>query len=376
MPTKKLPTQPEPLHIKARELLRTLWMEIESTEISALPFDATLTPLVRSVINGREKGYRQSIYIQLLGKATDVSLDARCLQDKYTGKGAWDAREFAKKVFVPWHKSLQSPLGESDDPYVSNVFRHPCYGKEMERDRKDKETYAKAAAIIFQAQQSKNRDDAAQVLRIALAELRRLLQDHSLEFSVPLRVSLAQSLATVNSYLSKSSGGSRLQAIVYAALKTFALRTRLFDRVHSRHINAADAASGAVGDVECFTADKLVAVFEVKDRALDLAETEATIAKARVAAVNEIFFVVRAVPIFKSGDQAAIERQIASEFSVGINLYVISHEDLITSILAFCFEGGRRDFMREVGTALEETRADYQHRLAWAKIVRAIGAGQ
>ena len=77
MPTKKRPAQPEALHAKARALLKALWAELESTDIASIPFDATLTPLIRSVINGREKGYRQSIFVQLLGKATDVSLDAR-----------------------------------------------------------------------------------------------------------------------------------------------------------------------------------------------------------------------------------------------------------------------------------------------------------
>ena len=105
----------------ARNLLDEMWAELSALPLDELPVDAEIGPVIREILDGKEKGWRHSIYIQILGKATDFRLNALCLQQKFDGKGAWDAREFAKSVVVPWRERL----GVRRSAMVAGVFDSP-----------------------------------------------------------------------------------------------------------------------------------------------------------------------------------------------------------------------------------------------------------
>lgn len=363
---------PNPFHVAARTLLDRVWVETLAQPLDQLPFDARVSGITRNVLQGKEKGWRYSIFIQVLGKAANVDLNALCLQDKFKGKGAWDAREFAKAVVVPWNEAAGLPLGQSGDPYVSNTFRHPSYGKEMRRDRKSPELYDLAEAIVKRAQAAADAPAAEILLRLLLAELRRFLQGKEIDYPVPKRVSLPACEACIERYLDSKSGGARLQGLVFAAFRTLAVETGAYSRIGSGHVNAADAASGAAADIECWKGVLLALAIEVKDRALTVTQVQESVVKARLRGVTELLFVVRSNELVPAADQAAMRTLVDKEFSAGLNLYFESAPSFFSRFLLFLLEDGRRKFLLDAGESLRLQKADFQHRLAWSHAVRAL----
>ncbi len=359
-------------HHAAAELLARNWSELLALPLDQMPADPEIEAVVRKILEGKEIGWRYSIYIQVLGKAANFKLNALCLQDKFEGDGAWDAREFAKSVVVPWNVTAGAPLGQSGDPYVSNTFRHPSYGPEMRRDRKSPELYDLAEGIIQKAEHATSPKAVEALLRLILAELRRHLQGKDLDYPAPKRVSLAVCMNCIDEYLAAKSGGARLQALVFAAFRTLASETGAYSRVESRHVNAADAASGAAGDIECWRANQLRMAVEVKDRALSLSQVQESIAKARINEVSELLFVVRSSQLLPADEQAAMSILIDKEFTAGPNLYVESAASFFSRFFLFLLEDGRRKFLLDTGVALQLQKADFQHRLAWSAAVRAL----
>ncbi|MBW2060549.1 MAG: restriction endonuclease, SacI family [Deltaproteobacteria bacterium] len=104
---------------KARILFDKLWKQVldESPSPSACEDIVTL-------VNSSYVSIRYCLPTQLLGKLTDHSLDALCLQK---GEGSdsrlWDPRSFYTKTIGPWVSDNQSVLGTSPDPYVSQPVR-------------------------------------------------------------------------------------------------------------------------------------------------------------------------------------------------------------------------------------------------------------
>jgi hypothetical protein len=356
---------------KGAALLAKVWDEVQALDL-AKQTPGHLSTEIQTILNGSEKGWRYSLLIQTLGKATDFKLNALSLQGKDTKRGSWDAREFGKAVVVPWESSIGDPLGGSKDPYVGNQFRLPRFGPEMERDRKSPELYKLAFAVASAAQKSKNQADAIGILRQVLIELRRWLLNKSPAYATPQRVSKDTLHKAISAFLDERSGGERLQAVVYGVFR--ALRVRgLYSVIKSAHVNAADAASGRSGDVECLRADGTLSLtVEAKDRPITPDLIDDSIKKARVAGVVELLVLVNASPEVNDTHQAEVKARIEKEFSSGLNVYVKSPQAFFDACFVQLGETGRRDVLHEIGEALAEVRADYKHRLKWADIVRSM----
>jgi hypothetical protein len=73
---------------RAKELLDDLWAQVLNEEESA-PVEIT------ALVNSDQTAIRFCLPTQLLGKLTDNSLDALCLQRGDGSAGRWDPRGFA-----------------------------------------------------------------------------------------------------------------------------------------------------------------------------------------------------------------------------------------------------------------------------------------
>jgi len=354
-------------------LLDGLWLEV--SEASDGGGDGSpLADQIDSIFAGKEVGYKKALIIQLIGKAADFSLDAQALQKGSGLPGAWDAREFGKRVFVPWNASIGNPLGDSDDPYVSNQFRTPRFDASIRGKRKSPALFDVTLGILERANAATNVDEVIDLLRQVLFGLRRLLQDKTFDYPIPQRASLEATLNAVADFLSVSSGGGRLQAVAHALFKGLASAGFDYEGLMARHVNASDAAGHSPGDVSFVKAGRSTAV-EVKDRLLTSAQVSASVTKARVAEVTELIFLVhgKGDKLFANDDEFAAAEAIAlKEFSTGLNVYWESYLRLSRSLLVVLGEQGRRDFLKFVGLALEEQSMDAQHRWAWAQIVAEI----
>lgn len=356
------------------ELLTNLWVEV-SEDGDALDRTGPLAAIIDQIFEGREVGWKKAIIVQLAGKAADMTLDAQAMQKGSGGQGAWDAREFAKKVFVPWNASIGNPLGDADDPYVSNQFRSPRLDNSIRGKRRQLVQFDNTVAILEEANKATSASEVMNLLKEVLFGLRRLMQGKTFDYPIPQRASLHDTQTAISKYLAVSSGGGRLQAVAHALFKSVSEAGFDYVNLVARHVNAADAAGGSPGDVS-FTKSGRATVVEVKDRLLTVAQVRASITKARVAEVTELVFLVhgnRGRNLFAADvDRVEAESLAAKEFSSGLNVYWESFLTLSQSILVILGEGGRKDFLKFVGLSLEEQSVDAQHRWAWAQIVAEI----
>lgn len=359
---------------KGLGLLNSFWDEV----IAADTFDAddaVLGALIDAVLGGKEVGYKKAIIIQLTGKAVDFSLDAQSLQKGDGRNGAWDAREFGKRVFVPWNATIGNPLGDADDPYVSNQFRNLRFDETIRAKRKSPALFDQTLSILKAANAAENVEVVKLLLRQVLLGVRRMMQGKSFEYPIPHRASIESTQTAVAKFLSVSSGGGRLQAVAHALFKSLSDAGFNYTNLVARHVNTSDASTGASGDVS-FSKDGRPTAIEVKDRLLSIAQISASVTKARVAEVTELVFLVHT---FREGrlfvseqDEIEANELAVKEFSSGLNVYWESFLRLSRSLLVVLAEQGRRDFLKSVGVALEEQSVDAKHRWEWAKIVAGM----
>lgn len=324
------------------------------------------------VFAGSEAGYHKAIVIQAAGKAADPSLDAQAMQKGGSSDRSWDAREFAKKVFVPWNIAVGSPFSHSADPYVSNPYRIPRFDRSIRSQRKKPAEFDAALEVLEEIESTDQAQIAFEHLIEILFSLRRFIADRTVDYPIPNRASLSDVISCLLEFTAQRSGGARLQAVVYALFQALELRGMAYTDIMSGHVNAADARSKSPGDVAFRLSDSKFAV-EIKDRPLDRAELEATVEKCRVAQVGELLFVIRSPSTFAHDlDQEQFAAQCGRQFSSGLNIYIEPFFSFAQTVLTLIGEQGRRDFLVAVGAALAEQNADIKHKWAWADLVKNI----
>lgn len=355
-------------------VLQKLWDEVIALD-SMGAGDPLLGSTIDDILCGTEVGYKRAIVIQLTGKAADFSVDAQCLQKRDGQNGAWDAREFAKRVFVPWHGSIGNPLGIADDPYVSNQFRTPRFDESIRSQRKSPAAFDMTLSVLTAANAATGENGVIELLREVLLGIRRLMQGKSFDYPIPHRASIDSTQNAVTKFLSVSSGGGRLQAVAHALFKSISDAGFDYADLIARHVNTSDTATGGSGDVSFLRGGRSTAV-EVKDRTLTVAQVSTSVTKARVAEVTELIFLVHTRNenrLFATDeDQTAANLISAKEFSSGLNIYWEPYLQLSRSILVVLGEQGRREFLKSVGIALEEQNVDAKHRWEWAQIVSGM----
>lgn len=334
--------------------------------------DPDLAAACDQVFLGTEGGYKKALVVQAAGKAADIALDAQAMQKGEGNPGSWDAREFAKQVFVPWNSQSHHPFAHSADPYVSNPYRVPRFDGSVRGKRKRPAEFDATITVLEHLNSATTPAAAFRNLVEVLQAYRRYIADRTVDYPLPNRASLADTSRCIDHFVSEKSGGTRLQAVVFALFEALQRAGMSYVQLRSRHVNTADASDAGAGDITFQIGSAAVAV-EVKDRALDAAELDATIEKCRIAAIKEAVLVIRATKLLAADlSPADFAARRDSEFSSGLNLYLEAFETFYRNVLTILGEAGRRDFLESVGTALVVQNADVTHKWAWAALVKAI----
>lgn len=330
----------------------------------------SLKDLVRACLTSSIKSYHYVLPTQILCKAVDPSLDAHSLQAAWGVPGAFDARTVAHKVIVPFDQANNRVLGGSPEPYVNNPLRYPAVLPEYREQQKNKADWDKLVRILDIMEQT---DDASFTRRLfdqVLLEIHRLLADVVVVYPTPNRVSLSATSLLVDKFLSDRSGGERAEAVATALFRTIGDEFSIFDDVKRGKVNAADAATGMLADIECWFDAKIVLLAEVKDRTLTLTQLDAKLDAARAKRISEILFLAergKALP-----DAEDIDQRIEAEFSSGQNIYVSPFPEFSLGILILLGEEGRVEFLANVGKELDRANAPIAHRRAWAELLRRV----
>jgi hypothetical protein len=355
---------------KGSSLLDAAWAEALEASGSFIR-DPALAEACDRVFAGTEAGYQKAIIIQAVGKAADPTLDAQAMQKGIGVDRSWDAREFAKQVFVPWNSKVGC-FAHAADPYVSNPYRIPRFDESVRAQRQKPKQFDNALVVLEMLDRTTEEVKAFENLAEVVYALRRFVAERSVEYPLPSRASLKDTLACVEQFVAAKAGGARLQAIVYALFSALASQGFNYSDISSGHVNASDKGAKSAGDVSLRLGISAVAV-EVKDRALTAAELEATINKCRVANVTEAVFVVRASsPLASDLGVGAFDDESKRQFSSGLNIYLEEFASFARTVLTLVGEDGRRGFLEAVGKALAEQNADITHKWAWADLVKAV----
>jgi hypothetical protein len=355
---------------RGTKLLTAAW-ELALAGNGSSIHDPRLAEACDRVFGGTESGYQKAIVIQAVGKAADPMLDAQAMQKGEGSNRSWDAREFAKQVFVPWNAKIGC-FAHAADPYVSNPYRVPRFDASVRSKRKKPLEFDNALAVLEILDAATTDSSAFENLVEVLYALRRFVAGRSVDYPLPSRASIVATMKCVEQFVAAKAGGARLQAVVYALFTALASQGLAYSDISSGHVNASDTGGRTAGDVSLRLGSSSVAI-EVKDRSLTASELAATINKCRVAAVTEIVFVVRAAALVASDLQnGAYEAEAERQFSSGLNIYIEEFAPFAQTVLTLVGESGRRGFLEAVGTALAEQNADITHKWAWADLVKAI----
>ncbi|MFQ5752892.1 MAG: restriction endonuclease, SacI family, partial [bacterium] len=148
-----------------------------------------------------------------------------------------------------------------------------------------------------------------------LVEIHTLLTDVVVAYPTPSRISLEKTLHLIETFIAERSGGDRLEAVATCLFRTISDRFNLFDEIKREKVNAPDATSGMVADIECWLNDQIVLLVEVKDRRLNLTQLDAKIDIARANQIKEILFMVQQG--IEPKNHKTIGRKITQEFTSG-----------------------------------------------------------
>ncbi|MCL4215613.1 MAG: restriction endonuclease, SacI family [Candidatus Hydrogenedentes bacterium] len=357
--------------VKAAEALLTReWTNtLARTETSDLGLDPALCHAIKRAINSRTMSYRYVLPTQVLAKSAAPELDCRVIQESAPLAGAFDARSLCHKVIVPFDRENECVLGGSKEPYVNNPLRIPAILEEHASAQKNKKGFADLCMVLNFCQERP--DEAGKVLRMVLAEVCLRLQETSVRFPVPNRVSLKECRRVVNEFTKERTGGLRLQAVAAALFETVGHAWNLFDEVRSGNINSADARTGSVADLECVSKEgELVLAVEVKDRRLTLRHLQDKLPVIREKAIKEILFLVREG--LETSDAEAVEAAIDREFNTGQNVYVCEFSEFLQSVLALLGEEGRRKLLLAIGLQMDVKKADLVHRKKWQELLESL----
>jgi hypothetical protein len=319
-------------------------------------------------MRSRTKTYRYVLPTQVVSKLADSSLDCRSVQVARGGRGAFDARSVCQEVIVRFDRTNHSVLGGSPEPYVNNPLRVPEISEKFIGQQKDKQGWRDLCEVLNAVQARRSSRFAKRVFLQVLAETHDLLQEVAVRYPVPKRISLARCLTLMEDFVRQRSGGDRPLALASALLTALGKRFKLFAEVRRRSINAPDATSGQVADIECVDhAGQIVVAAEVKDQELTIKHISDKLPGMREHGVSEFFFLVRNG--VASADLCEAEALLDREFIAGQNLYVFDLLTFSRAALALLSEPGRRDFLATVGLELDAHGSSLPDRQAWATLL-------
>lgn len=352
--------------------LSKLWKEVcEYSESKKDYLDKQeINNLIREILTSGTKSYHYVPLTQILSKFTKNDLDSHSLQASYDKPGAFDARTIAHKVIVPFDKSNYNVLGGSTEPYVNNPLRCSAITLDFIDRQRNKNDWKRLISLFDYTESLKTKKDLEILLKQILLEIFRQLSTVQVVYPTPNRVSMANTKTVVGEYLNSRSGGDRLEIVVTALFRTIAERFAIFDEVKREKINAADATSGMIADIECYKDGKLILITEVKDQKLTITQIDSKLDNARHRKISEILFV--AEKGIEENDKYSINEKVTTEFSSGQNIYVQNFIIFSEGILVLLGESGRSLFLENIGCELDRVNSNINNKKAWANILKTI----
>ncbi|MBX3002064.1 MAG: restriction endonuclease, SacI family [Caldilineaceae bacterium] len=350
-------------------------VESQSTDgptVEPLSEHPDLAANIRACLTSKIKTYHYVLPTQLLAKAVDHSLNAQSLQVAHDTAGSFDARTIAHEVIVPFDQANYRVLGGSPEPYVNNPVRVPAITSNYQAQQKNKNDWSKLITVLDAVQKADDPNFTQIVFEQVLLEVYKLLSNVHVIYPTPNRISLSISQSLLEEFLSTASGGERMEAVCTALFQTIAQEFGIFDTVNRHKVNAADASTGMLADIECLLDGEVVLLIEVKDRSLRLVQLDSKLDQARSRQITELLFLTKKGAETDEEESTEIAQRVQSEFASGQNIYITSFPDFAVGVLILFGERGRRAFVLKIGAELDRVNAGISHRRAWSQLLKTV----
>lgn len=356
---------------RCRQHLLQRWQKISSgagdTDFPSLP--KPLEQAIEDSVNAQTKSYRYVLPTQLLAKVVDPALDCRSVQADSGLDQAFDARSICQKVIVPFDRENQNVLGGSTEPYVNNPLRIPAIKPEFKKAQKNKAEFENLIVALDHAQE--HPQSVPELFDRVLWAIKKRLNETAIVYPVPNRVSIEQAKELLAEFLETRTGGLRLQIVVVALFECIGELFHLFEEIRSHRINAADASTGSVADLECIDREgNVVFAIEVKDQRLELRHIQDKLPAVREKGIREFIFLIQGQ--VAAEDRQSVSELVRSQFITGQNLYLLEFGPFLEACLTLFGEAGRRKFFLAIGQELDRMKADFPNRKAWSEILSKI----
>ena len=322
---------------------------------------------ISKILRSKSVAHRFALATQLAGVFVDPNRNHLALQTGSGIEGAWDPRSFCKEVVVPWLRNHKSPLGSSDDPYVSNPLRRPTVSPDPEGVKRSTiPLWVDLYQVLSEA--AKDKKIADKLLFQCICILMRMVDDQDLPLKVPSRVSPASIRFVIDQFLSEGSGGDRAMAVSTAIFSKLLAGFLGIIRVERGVVNAADYSTQSVADISCYDADdELLLAVEVKERSLTFEDVRSAIEKISKTPVGKFVF---AAPLIEKVDSSKIRDTTDEHFRKDKrSFHHVTVEGLLATSLMMNDENVHNEFIREVDQMLTKYNTQPENRRVWRDLV-------
>jgi len=250
----------------------------------------TTSKEIESVLKGDHLTYRYILFTALVSKATEPNIDALSLQAKDTVDGAYNARDVAHKVVVPFErKYLEDCLGGSNEPYLNKPARFVRISeKNAVRSGKNRQTLLLIIKILNKIRTKKQ---AYKYLCSAIYTLKEIKNELEIKFSFTFDgdkdISDQQIFDYCNALVEESFEGEILPIII-ATVEELCDSNK---QVNAHKVNESGASSKEIGDIDIFDGDKLFVSIEAKDKDFTKEDVEHAIRKFIEAGLTRSLFI-------------------------------------------------------------------------------------
>lgn len=362
---------------RSYEEIRRLWnkiLKIPREKLYEARFieNEQLTEYVRLIMRGRTESFKYALLTQLLAKLVEPSVNALAIQKQANTRGAFDARSFCRKVIVKFEKEyLGGVLGRSEDPYVSKPLRHAMISLDVIQHIKDKRGWKMLYDILETVEKTNKTDFTRGVLKQALLEVRRVLEEVRTGAALPItkpKVSAFELREVINEFLSKPSEGARPQVIVYALMRILNKKTNAFEKIVSMKSTVADEYAKRLADIECFNSRGELRVGIAVTEDLDTRKLGEELDKAKNRGIEKLIIVAHRIRV----DPNIVNKIVNNYERYGIDVVISNLVNFVILLTTLLNSKMRSDFLEEVCKVLMELGYP-EHLTDWVEILKRKG---
>lgn len=347
----------------ARTLLEACFAEVEAGWPRPPASVAGLDEPLGTVFASNTQSFREALLGCALARVLDASTDIR---KPYVNLGAraFNGRTLDETVVNPFLSDAAIP--GSKGPYLATFRRSVGFVAETGAGIRDKAGFAAMLRVIAALEQA----DAAGARLILLHLLHRFLllrEAARIPLSRVARLSLDQVSLLVAGLLAARTGGLAALLLAVALLRTLKACHGLDWDIAFQGINAADAASGAGGDITVTREGEVVMAVEVTERGIDRARVVASFnGKIAPGGIADYLFV--------HADAAPAEEARAAArgyFAQGHEMVFLHLREWVVNTLAGLGGAGRQRFTAEMLALLDLRETPAAMKVAWNGAVAA-----